>query len=293
MRQFIRGGYPAVTLSNDHTKKTFPVHRLVALTFIENKDNLPVVNHKDGDRQNNKITNLEWTSLSGNAIHAIKTLNIKRQGIEIMQYDMLGNFIAKYDTVLDAAKAVNSSGTSFQRLPKSFVWKRQDIIEEIQPDGKEHPDYPGYIVTRDGRIYSTKTNKFLVQKSHPSGYLRVNITKGKLVDIAVHTLVASTYLERTSDKTQVNHKDRNKCNNCIENLEWVSGQENMQHVLHTDTRHIHRKSVKQFNLAGEELNTFNSIKEAANFVKVSEVGIGLACRGLQATSGGYIWRYNL
>ena len=53
-------GYLSVTLSKNGIQKNYSVHRLVAQAFIENPDNLPQVNHKDEDRTNNNVTNLEW-----------------------------------------------------------------------------------------------------------------------------------------------------------------------------------------------------------------------------------------
>ena len=53
----------------DKSETTRRVHRLVAQTFIENPNNLPIVNHLDGDKQNNHVSNLEWTTVSGNTKH--------------------------------------------------------------------------------------------------------------------------------------------------------------------------------------------------------------------------------
>lgn len=54
-------------------RKSFQVHRLVAEVFIPNPQNHPVVNHKDGNKQNNHVSNLEWTTHSDNQLHAYKT----------------------------------------------------------------------------------------------------------------------------------------------------------------------------------------------------------------------------
>ena len=64
--------YCLVSFAKEAKQKMFLVHRLVALTFIENPDNLPSVNHIDGNGLNNRLDNLEWTSPSNNTLHAYK-----------------------------------------------------------------------------------------------------------------------------------------------------------------------------------------------------------------------------
>lgn len=66
-------GYRRVSLCNNGVIKYSNVHRLVAIAFIDNPDNLPVVNHIDNDPSNNVVSNLEWTTFSGNTIHAYKS----------------------------------------------------------------------------------------------------------------------------------------------------------------------------------------------------------------------------
>ena len=66
-------GYLVVTLFKNNISKTLTVHRLVANTFIENKDNKLTVNHIDGNKLNNNISNLEWVTYSENTKHAWDT----------------------------------------------------------------------------------------------------------------------------------------------------------------------------------------------------------------------------
>ena len=65
-------GYLRVNLSNKGKRKQLLVHRLVANAFIPNPNNKPEVNHIDGDKENNNVVNLEWTTRSENETHAYK-----------------------------------------------------------------------------------------------------------------------------------------------------------------------------------------------------------------------------
>lgn len=65
-------GYYQVDLYAQNERKKYYVHRLVAQTYVPNPGNLPEVNHKDSDRTNNRHTNLEWVSSSGNSVHCVQ-----------------------------------------------------------------------------------------------------------------------------------------------------------------------------------------------------------------------------
>ena len=83
--QTSRDGYELVSIweRGKCKSRTYSVHRLVAITFIKNPDNLPCVNHIDGDKQNNNINNLEWCSYSRNSKHSYELgLQKPRKGFE-------------------------------------------------------------------------------------------------------------------------------------------------------------------------------------------------------------------
>lgn len=99
-------GYPVVNLMVDNKKaRLCTVHRLVAEAFIPNPDNKPEVNHIDGNRCNNNVSNLEWCTLRENNLHARRTGLHKSDGDKpVIQKDMDGNFIARYKSFSEASR---------------------------------------------------------------------------------------------------------------------------------------------------------------------------------------------
>jgi hypothetical protein len=69
---FSNNGYKTVSLSRFGKTRTFTVHRLVCVTFLENISNFKCINHKDGNKLNNNLSNLEWCDFSHNSLHAFK-----------------------------------------------------------------------------------------------------------------------------------------------------------------------------------------------------------------------------
>ena len=110
-------GYPTLSLCKNAKSTRRAVHRLVAQAFIDNPDNLPQVNHIDGNKQNNNVENLEWCDNSYNQIHANKMgLNEHRiQRVKescsrpIAMYDYKGNFIRAFSSLNKASRETNIS----------------------------------------------------------------------------------------------------------------------------------------------------------------------------------------
>lgn len=87
-----RDGYLLVSLSKNGIRKTVRVHRLVALSFLSNPNNLPEINHRDENRTNNTVDNLEWCTRDYNINYS--------QAKPVLQYDLQGNFIREWPSMI-------------------------------------------------------------------------------------------------------------------------------------------------------------------------------------------------
>ena len=101
------GIYKYSEFSNDkNEKKKIAIHRLIATAFIENPNKYEIVNHKDGNKHNNNIENLEWCSQKQNIQHAHDNNLIQTKRI-IYQLDMNNEIIKKWDSIKDAYTSLN------------------------------------------------------------------------------------------------------------------------------------------------------------------------------------------
>ena len=105
----LSGFYKRVTLCKGSVCKRFMVHRLVAIVFIDNPLNKKCVNHIDGDKHNNKRSNLEWCTFSENEKHSFQVLN-KISGISKLVLNTENGIF--YDSVIKAANSYNIKPTT-------------------------------------------------------------------------------------------------------------------------------------------------------------------------------------
>ena len=90
------------------------------------------------------------------------------------------------------------------------------------------PNFPDYFISRDGVIKSKKQGKEMIMKTliNKKGYEIIRLYNNKRKTKKVHRLVALTFIPNPENLPQVDHIDRNKQNNCVDNLRWVTSQEN-------------------------------------------------------------------
>ena len=137
----IRSGYMSVMLTKNGVHTRCYVHRIVASAFLPNPDNLPQVNHKDQNRQNNVLGDLEWCSLSYNVTYADAVDKHRESFLKtgyakmIYQYTLFGELVGVYRNGEEAARATGLHGRCI----------RQATTGIGSLGHKNHNRYKGYI----------------------------------------------------------------------------------------------------------------------------------------------------
>ena len=137
-------GYPCVTLYKPFSngQRTYcMVHRLVAKAFIPNPENKETVNHIDGNKENNIVTNLEWATHSENSTHAVRTglstpsqkqkdVTVKRCSIPVLMFDKCMNLLAKYESAKQASLQTGAEHSSIikccrgkLKTANGYIWR--------------------------------------------------------------------------------------------------------------------------------------------------------------------------
>lgn len=154
--------------------------------------------------------------------------------------------------------------------------------------------------TQEGKEYTTThTHKGKLMKQHNNhfGYKVIALCiNGKYRTCMVHRLVAQVFIPNPNNLPQVNHKDENKQNNCIDNLEWCTQQYNINYgsgnIRRIDTRnqnksYHYQREVGQYTLDGDLIKKYPSASDTG----YCRESIRDCCNGKQKTAYGYKWGY--
>lgn len=183
-------------------------------------------------------------------------------------------------------------------------------MSKIVEEWKDIATYEGrYQISNIGRIkcigryrignsISTKKRfykeKILICGESIHGYYLANLHKDSKVEVfGVHRLVALHFIPNPLYKKEVNHKNGNKLDNRVENLEFVTPSENSQHAYDTGLKTMDKfkKKVLMLSLDNKPLKKFDSQTEASRITGVVRTNIGKCCRGTRNTAGGYKWKF--
>lgn len=146
-----------------------------------------------------------------------------------------------------------------------------------------------YLISDLGNVKSLRNNKTRKEKilrliRIDSGYLIVCLSKnGERKNHYVHRLVAQAFLPNPKNLPEINHKDENKQNNCVDNLEWCDRQYNIDYSK--------AKQVGQYDLKGNLIKTWKSAKEIQRRLGFDQSNISKCCRGEYKQSHGFFWQY--
>lgn len=165
---------------------------------------------------------------------------------------------------------------------------------------KDIKGYEGlYQVSNQGRIKSLRyrnSNKTAILKTQinsRNGYVQIVLSKNNIHKTKkVHRLVAEAFLINLNNYPCINHKDENRQNNNIKNLEWCTySYNNVYNGRSKRVAKIQGKEVKQLDKTGNVINVFESTRQAGRVTGYNQRHISECCRGLVKTCGGYIWEY--
>ena len=178
-------------------------------------------------------------------------------------------------------------------------------------------DFNGYKISPEGIVYSDISNMELKHSLRPNGYLFVTLYKDKIpYRKTIHRLVAEAYIPNPENKPQVNHKDGDKKNNKVENLEWVTQSENELHKYHVlnvngsflGRKHAVKSKLKMSQwqqshkrlgkdnpmskpiLCVEKNKIYPSLSDASRELKIPISNLSKCLHEERNTCGGYHWR---
>lgn len=163
-------------------------------------------------------------------------------------------------------------------------------------------EFPGYVFYSDGRVYSKYTKKFLAPIKKTTGYYAVTLyNNGKGKPYFIHRLIAKVFISNPNNYPDVNHKDEDKSNNAVSNLEWCTESYNETYGTKKNREMLsrekngscnRRKKVSQYDLNNNFIKSYESITQAAKENSMSIRTLSMVLHGKRRMAHGYYWRFD-
>lgn len=183
-----------------------------------------------------------------------------------------------------------------QEIWKDIYFKDKNVVY----------DYRGrYKISNLGRIKSFPRQgqshiRYLKLINDTKNYLQVSLSKNNIHKwFKIHRLVAIMFIPNPENKTQVNHIDGNKQNNCVDNLEWCTNGENQIHAIRIGLKQLQigsknpkAKMIDQYDLNNNFIKTWGCMKDIYDELHIHRNYIRLCCIGKQKQTHGYIFKYH-
>ena len=154
-----------------------------------------------------------------------------------------------------------------------------------------------YKISNLGNVKNCLSGRILKSSNDKDGYKLIGLYKnGVHKTHKIHRIVAQAFLPNQNNLPCVNHKDENKANNRVSNLEFCTQQYNLNYGSHYERVSkalINRKdcSKLQFDKNGNFINEYHSVSDATRKTGVHQGNICMVCRGKLKSTGGYVWKY--
>ena len=296
----------------------FPVHRLVAHAFLRPPPSKAAweVNHIDGNCSNNRKDNLEWATRSDNVRHSYATNpsrgNAGSKRARPVMIRTLGSCNqTRFSSIkLAAQKLGQLSATVRNRCHKNLQMDGYEYkfapVQQVELPGEEWRPMidprsggrvGGRMISSLGRITS-KAGRISFGSVRKDGYLQKKIKLGSNSQYQtefVHRLVAASFLglPPSPEHSQVNHKDSNKSNNAVENLEYLTPSENIAHrfACQKGGNPLSKAVLSRAYATNEEWTAHPSMTSAAETLRLHLSCVSACARGARKQTGGYELRF--
>ena len=174
-----KDGYKQYNLSKNGKKSIMTAHRAVAMAFIPNPDNLPVINHKDEDKANCYYQNLEWCTYSyNNSYNGTARKRMKNYMKPVYQYDKLGELVAIHDSMREAARSVNSPSGNVstccqnKKIRGKYIRTVKGYVFSFEPLSKEEVLYRFSKASFEGKYFLEYKSKEVEQLTLNDEYVK-------------------------------------------------------------------------------------------------------------------------